>query len=126
MDFGKPAGEFVGWCGFGEMGDDEAFFPAGLFVADGFGQDGTKGRVERAAVVVRDPLGELEDFGGDFCVFADDFVDALEGRVIGLGQERSDRAEDEPRAERNLDPGADQDLAFEDGRNEIIEFFPQD
>ena len=95
MDFGEAVGEFVVSGGFGEVGDGEAFFPTGFFVADGFGQDGAERGIERAAVVVGDPLGELEDFGGDFGVFADDFVDALQRGMIGLGQERGDRAQDQ-------------------------------
>ena len=95
MDFREAGGEFVVSGGFGEVSDGEAFFPSGFFVADGFRQDGTEGSVERAAVVVGDPLGELKDFRWNFCVLADDFVDAFERGVIGLGQERGDRDEDE-------------------------------
>ena len=49
----------------GEDADVEALAPAGLFFADGFGEDAFEGRFRRAAVIFPDPTGELEDFRGD-------------------------------------------------------------
>jgi len=96
-----------------------------LFVAHDFGQDAFQCDFRGATIIVRDPPRELEDFGRDERLRADDFDDGLEFGVGGFFGEGGDAAEDFARAERDLHAAADIHLASEPGRDEVIEFLSE-
>ena len=103
----------------------ESLAPAGLFVSDGVGQDGFEGGFWSAAVVFADPAGELEDFGCNERLCADDFEDGLEFGAVGGFGKGSDATENFARSERNLNAAANADLGSEIGRNGVIELFAE-
>ncbi len=103
----------------------QPFAPVGLLVADGLGQDAFQGRLRRAAVILADPAGELEDLGRDQRLRADDLQDGFEvGARRFLGQ-ASDAPEHFARAEGDLDTAADVNLVRQLWRNEVIELLAE-
>ena len=101
------------------------FTPPGFLVAHGFGEDAFQGGLRRAAVVVADPAGKLEDFGRNERLRADDLEDRLQCRVGGLLGQPGYAAQHLARAERNLDAAADLDLTGQLRRDEVIELLAE-
>ena len=124
-DFLLALGEFgqiaCGWQG----AHKQPFAPAGLFAADGFGQDTFQGGFRCATIIAADPAGELQDFGRDERLCADDFEDGFQPGVCRRLGQPGDAPEHFARAERNLDTAADVDLVGQLGGNEIIELLAE-
>jgi hypothetical protein len=69
--------------------------------------------------------GELEDFGGDQRLRADDFEDGLEPGVRRFLGQTGHAPQYFARAERDLHPAADIDLVRQLWRNEVIELLAE-
>src|SRR3954447_3034130 len=104
-----------------EKPDHQTLFPTRLLMADRLRQNRLERDVERAAVVIGDPPGELENFWRNNGVAADNFVDRLQAAMRRFSKQRGDRTKNQPGTEGNFDARARSHLAFELGRNEIIE-----
>ena len=105
--------------------DVESLAPASVFVANSIGKDGFERDFGSAAVVLANPASELEDFGRDERLRADDFEDGLEFGAVGCLSKSGDAAEHLARAKRNLDAAAHADLSSEIRGNGVIELFPE-
>ena len=116
---------------FGKFSDDwqrankQPLAPTRVLMAHGFGQHGLECDLRRAAVIVRNPARELEDFGRHERLCADDFENGFESRVRRFLRHRRNDAENFPRAERNLYPTAHVHLAHQFRRDGVIELLAE-
>ena len=124
-DFALAFGQLGKFAIEGHDAHEEAFAPAGLFLAHGFGQDAFQGNFGRTAVILADPAGELEDFGGDKRLRADDFQDGPQIDVRGFLGERGDATKHFARAELHLHAAADVHLSDKFRRNEVIKLLAE-
>ena len=108
-----------------QRADEQLFFPAISFLADGFGQNAFQRRLRRAAIILGNPAREFQHLGRDERLRADDFENGLEICVTGFFGNGGDDAENFARPERHLHPAADINLSSQPRRNEVIEFLPQ-
>jgi len=112
----RHGGEFfLGGCLFDEGG--AGGFGGPFFTTDGGGDEGADDLFEGGAVVGGDPLGELEEFGGDEGFGVDEVGEVAEGEVaLGFFGDAEDGAGGGAIAEGDADAAAGEDgEVFRDG-----------
>jgi len=108
-----------------QRADKKPFAPAGFFLAHGFRQNGFQCDFRRAAVIIRNPTREFQNFRRDERLHTDDFENRFEFCMCGFFGERGHTAENFSRAEWHLHAAADFNLSGQSGRNQIIEFLAE-
>ena len=107
----------------GERAHEEPLAPAGLFVADGVGQDALEGDFRRATIILADPAGEFENFRRHQRLLADDFQDRLQIGVRRFLRQRRHTTHHFARPEWNLDAAPHIHLLRQVRRDGVIELF---
>ncbi len=105
--------------------DEETLAPASLLLADGFGQDALERNLRRAAIIFANPPRQLEDFGRDEGLRADDLDDGPQAGVRGFLGQRRHATQHFAGAEGHLHAAAHIHLVHQLGRDEVIELLAQ-
>ena len=105
----------------GERLDPEALLERGIGAAHGLGQDAHQRDGERRGIILRHPLRELDQDGGQERLRAENLDQVLELALRRLVRELDHVPDDLARAERNAHLRAKRDLRVEFRRHGIIE-----
>ena len=100
--------------------DPEALLEGGVGVAHGLGQNAEERVGERRAVVLRHPLGQFDQDGGEKGALAEDFEDRFEVAGERLLREFDDIADQFARLEGNAYLGAERDLPAQRFGNLVV------
>ncbi len=100
--------------------DPQALLEGGIGVAHGLGQDAEQGDGQRRAIILRHPLREFDQAGGQKRALAEDLLDLAQLAGVRRGGEIDHVADQHPRLERHAHFRAQDDLRVERGRDRVV------